>query len=171
MRYNINNNNGEFVFYQLPKAIQLNEEYKDLSVEAKYLYMLMYDRNKVSITNNWYDDNGDIYIYFSIESICEELNIGNKKAIKLKKELIKMKLIEEVRQGLNRPNIIFVNQPVVNEANPLMCQNNISGDVKITLQDVSKGHTNNNKYNKNKIINSVDSIDGISVEDFYNGRY
>lgn len=171
MRYNINNNIGEFVFFQLPKSIQDNEEYKKISVEAKYLYMLMYDRNKVSISNNWFDDNGDIYIYFSVEAICEELNIGNKKAIKLKRELIDSKLIEEVRQGINKPNIIYVNQPALGVENTWKCQNDTSGSVKMTLQEVSKRHGNNNKYNNNKRINSVSSIDDISMEDFYNGRY
>lgn len=41
----------------------------------------------------------------------------------------------------------------------------------MTLQEVSKRHGNNNKYNNNKIINSVSSIDDISMEDFYNGMY
>lgn len=41
----------------------------------------------------------------------------------------------------------------------------------MTFPEVLKGHGNNNKYNNNKIISSVSSIDGISIEDFYNGRY
>lgn len=41
----------------------------------------------------------------------------------------------------------------------------------MTLQDMSKRHGNNNKYNNNKRINSVSSIDGISMEEFYNGMY
>lgn len=171
MRYNINNNMGEFVFFQLPKSIQFNEEYKELSIEARYLYMLMYDRNKISISNNWFDENGDIYIYFSIESICEEMKVGNKKAIKLKRELINSNLIEEVRQGINKPNIIYVNQPSSDVESTGKCENDISGSVKMTLQDMSKRHGNNNKYNNNKIINSVSSIEGISMEDFYNGKY
>lgn len=41
----------------------------------------------------------------------------------------------------------------------------------MTFPEVLKGHGNNNKYNNNKIINSVSSIDGISMEDFYSGMY
>lgn len=171
MRYNVNNNIGEFVFFQLPKSIHCNGQYKELSIEARYLYMLMYDRNKISISNNWFDENGDIYIFFSVESICEEMKVGNKKAIKLKRELINSNLIEEVRQGTNKPNIIYVNQPSADVENIRKCENDISGSVKMTLQDVLKGHGNNNKYNNNKIISSVSSIDGISIEDFYNGMY
>lgn len=171
MRYNINNNMGEFVFFQLPKSIHCNRQYKELSIEARYLYMLMYDRNKLSIANNWINENGDIYIFFSVESICEEMKVGNKKAIKLKKELIKSKLIEDVRQGMNKPNIIYVNQPSSDVENTRKCENDISGSAETTFWEVLKGHGNNNKYNNNKIINSVSSIDGISIEDFYNGRY
>lgn len=171
MRYNINNNMGEFVFFQLPKSIHCNRQYKELSIEARYLYMLMYDRNKLSIANNWINENGDIYIFFSVESICEEMKVGNKKAIKLKKELIKSKLIEDVRQGMNKPNIIYVNQPSSDVENTRKCENHTSGSAETTFWEVLKGHGNNNKYNNNKIINSVSSIDGISIEDFYNGRY
>ena len=171
MRYNINNNMGEFVFFQLPKSIHCNKQYKQLSIEARYLYMLMYDRNKLSITNNWVNENGDIYIFFSIESICEEMKVGNKKAIKLKRELINSKLIEEVRQGVNKPNIIYVNQPSSDIENTRKCENDISGSVKTTFQEVLKGHGNNNEYNNNKRINSVSSIDGISMEEFYSGMY
>ena len=171
MRYNINNNMGEFVFFQLPKSINCNRQYKELSIEARYLYMLMYDRNKLSIANNWINENGDIYIFFSVESICEEMKVGNKKAIKLKRELIKSKLIEEVRQGINKPNIIYVNQPSSDVENTRKCENDISGSVKTTFQEVLKRHGNNNEYNNNKRINSVSSIDDISMEDFYNGKY
>lgn len=45
------------------------------------------------------------------------------------------------------------------------------GSVKTTFPEVLKWHGNNNKYNNNKIIYSVLSIDGVSMEDFYNGMY
>lgn len=41
----------------------------------------------------------------------------------------------------------------------------------MTFPEVLKRHGNNNEYNNNKRINSVSSIDDISMEDFYNGRY
>ena len=47
----------------------------------------------------------------------------------------------------------------------------ILGSVKTTFPEVLKGHGNNNEYNNNKRINSVSSIDGVSMEDFYNGMY
>ena len=150
MNFNINSNHGELVFFQLPKSIHYNEKYLKMSVEAKYLYMLMYDRNKISITNNWVDDNGDIYIYFSIENICKELNIKDQKAQKLKKELMNHELIKEVRQGLNKPNKIYVQVCDSNADESRTSENHYSGIVKITNQEKWKSLSNNNNINNNK---------------------
>ena len=150
MNYNINSNHGELIFFQLPKSIHYNEKYLKMSVEAKYLYMLMYDRNKISITNNWVDDNGDIYIYFSIENICKELNIKDQKAQKLKKELMNHELIKEVRQGLNKPNKIYVQVCDSNTDESRTSENHYSGIVKITNQEQWKSLSNNNNINNNK---------------------
>ena len=150
MNYNINSNHGELIFFQLPKSIHYNEKYLKMSVEAKYLYMLMYDRNKISITNNWIDDNGDIYIYFSIENICKELNVKDQKAQKLKKELMNHELIKEVRQGLNKPNKIYVQVCDSNTDESRTSENHYSGIVKITNQEQWKSLSNNNNINNNK---------------------
>lgn len=155
MNYNINSNHGELIFFQLPKSIHYNEKYLKMSVEAKYLYMLMYDRNKISITNNWVDDNGDIYIYFSIENICKELNIKDQKAQKLKKELMNHELIKEVRQGLNKPNKIYVQVCDSNTDESRTSENHYSGIVKITNQEQCKSLYNNNNINNNKINNNI----------------
>ena len=155
MNFNINSNHGELIFFQLPKSIHYNEKYLKMSVEAKYLYMLMYDRNKISITNNWVDDNGDIYIYFSIENICKELNIKDQKAQKLKKELMNHELIKEVRQGLNKPNKIYVQVCDSNTDESRTSENHYSGIVKITNQEQWKSLSNNNNINNNKNNNNI----------------
>lgn len=165
MRYNINTNLGEFEFFQVPKSIQ-NETYKDLSIQAKWLYMLLYDTNKLSIKNKWYDENGDVFIYYTVDKIMEELKVGNKLAVKIKKELVNHNLIEEKRQGLGKPNKIYV---TVLE-NTKKCQNDISRIDEKTNQDTSKEHTNNNKNNNNELNNNIYShlspnVDGVLKND------
>lgn len=150
MRYNLKNNKAEFVYFQLPKSIHEDEKYRKLSTEAKYLYMLMYDMNKLSIANGMADKNGDVYIFFTIERIMKEMNVGKAKAIALKKELSSVKLIEEVRQGLKHPNIIYVNIAEETESNQLKYENQTSGSTKNGLLGVPKSDSNNNKNNKNK---------------------
>ena len=96
---------GEQSFLQMPRIVDNDEK---ISYSAKYLYMKFFDRIKVSEKNGWIDKELGIYIYYTIESIKEDLGIGEQKALKLKRELLNRGLIEEVRQGLNKPNKIYL---------------------------------------------------------------
>ena len=96
---------GEQSFLQMPKIVDRDEK---ISYSAKYLYMKFFDRIKLSEKNGWIDKELGVYIYYTIESIKEDLGIGQRKAIQLKRALIDRGLIEEVRQGLNKPNKIYL---------------------------------------------------------------
>lgn len=113
-------NNGER-FFRLPKLLFESELYKKMSAESKLLYAILKDRFELSVKNNWIDADGNIYFIFTVEEIGEMLGCGKDKVIKLKKELKKYDLLEEVRQGLNKPNLIYLGSlKVENEAKPLM---------------------------------------------------
>ena len=107
-------------FYQLPQWL-FDPEYKDMSLRAKVVYALIFDRRSLSLENNWYDKNGDVYMYFTNQQMMEKLNCSEKTIISSKKELEKYGLIKEVRQGVNRPNRLYIN-----------------GTVKITGQELEK---------------------------------
>lgn len=113
-------NNGER-FFRVPKLLFESELYKKMSAESKLLYAILKDRFELSVKNNWIDADGNIYFIFTVEEIGEMLGCGKDKVIKLKKELKKHDLLEEVRQGLNKPNLIYLGSlKVENEAKPLM---------------------------------------------------
>ena len=47
---------------------------------GKLLYAFFLDRVSLSIKNGWIDDQGRVFIYYSIKNICEDLNCGTQKA-------------------------------------------------------------------------------------------
>ncbi len=71
----------QFSFYKIPKLLFTEEYFKKISVEAKVLYVLMLDRMSLSMKNQWMDDEGRAYIYYSLEDIMEALGCSNKKAM------------------------------------------------------------------------------------------
>ena len=144
----------QFAFYRVPKVLFTNDRFKYLSAEAKTLYGILLDRVPLSAKNGWIDEQGRVYIICTIEEIMADMNCGNKKAIQLLSDLEeKVGLIERKRQGLGKPNLIYVknfisvDSPV--ERHFLKCQNDTSGSVEITSLEVSKGHGN-----KTDIINT-----------------
>ena len=101
----------QFSFYRVPRLLIKDERFKKLSSDAKLLYGLMLDRMSLSIKNEWFDDENRAYIIYTIDSIMEDLGCAKEKAIKVLAELDSVKgigLVEKVRRGLGKPDIIYV---------------------------------------------------------------
>ena len=167
----------QFSFYKIPKLLFTEEYFKKISVEAKVLYGLMLDRMSLSMKNQWMDDEGRAYIYYSLEDIMEALGCSNKKAISIMKELdtdAGIGLIEKKRQGQGKPTMIYLKQFMVQDAQKcrnftseqkstvsevknlhvLKCKNVISRSEEITLPEVKNIHTNKNNINNTELSNT-----------------
>lgn len=104
----------------------------------------------LSARNGWLDEEGRVYIIFTIEEIKGALGCAEKKAVKLLDELEKKcGLIERKRQGLGKPNLIYVKNFISGsvERQFLNCQKDNSGVVKNTIQELSKAQGNNTDTN------------------------
>ena len=113
-------------FYQIPEIfftrIQYNENgyvkltssYTDLSSDAKLAYGALYNRCKLSISSfqkgnrDYVDENGAVFLIFTVTDLMLLLDKGKMKVTKIKKELQEHGLLREVRQGLNKPNRLYL---------------------------------------------------------------
>ena len=139
----------QFSFYRIPKVLFTEERFKAISAEAKVLYGLLLDRMSLSAKNGWQDKENRVYIIFTIEDIMEAMGCADQKAGKLLYELeSKCGLIERKRQGLGKPNLIYVKNFVTpSESRFLNRENHDSGEVKITDQEPLKSRSNNTENN------------------------
>ena len=167
----------QFSFYKIPKLLFTEEYFKKISVEAKVLYGLMLDRMSLSMKNQWMDDEGRAYIYYSLEDIMEALGCSNKKAISIMKELdtdAGIGLIEKKRQGQGKPTMIYLKQFMIQDVQKcnnytsgeksvisevknlhvLKCKNAMSRSEEITHPEVKKLHTNKNNINNTELSNT-----------------
>ena len=133
------------VFYQFPQWL-LDEEYKYLSLRAKVMYMLIFDRRTLSIQNEWHDKNGDVFVYFTNQQFMDLLNCNEKTVIKAKKELQDFGLIKEERQGVNKPNRLYVSGTVKNTGQELQKIQSI----KTNNIKTEYNHTNNINYKEDE---------------------
>ena len=110
--YYYGDESSQFSFYRIPRQLITGERFKRLSTDAKLLYGLLLDRMGLSAKNGWYDKQGRVYIYYTLDEIQKDMNCGHDKATKLLVELDNGKngfgLIERVRQGQGRPTKIYV---------------------------------------------------------------
>ena len=164
----------QFSFYRVPKVLFRREQFKQLSAEAKILYGIMLDKLDLSVKNNWGDDNGRVYIIYTIEQIMADMNCADQKATKLLDELEKKcGLIERRRQGLGKPNLIFVKNFITGVEGSVATQiqnreKHDSGAVNITTADYpkSRGINTNHNNTENSDINPIQSgCDGDEMDE------
>ncbi|HEM9584177.1 TPA: replication initiator protein A [Streptococcus agalactiae] len=144
-------------FYQFPQWL-LKEPYNVLSDKAKLIYMLLFDRRTLSVENKWFDDDGKVYMYFTNEQFMELLKCSEKTIIKSKKELSNFGLLNEVRQGINKPNRLYINGTVKVTGQDL---NNLQhGTVRVTGQDLNnlQGINTNNINTNISILNNQNLV-------------
>ena len=96
-------------FYKVPKALFTEEQYRNISTDAKILFALLLDRQSLSASKGWIDSRGRVYQYFMIKSARELLHFGHEKICKLFVELERSGLITRKRQGQGKSSIIYVN--------------------------------------------------------------
>lgn len=134
MRYNVKSCYSEFAFYKLPHNVATMT---NLSLQARFLYMLMYSRNQVSIRNRWFDENGDVYIAYTIKEIANTMGVCETSAKAAKRELCEAGLIEERRVGFGRPNIIYVCHPDVSVDDAKKAIDEFDLDTEASCEDFS----------------------------------
>lgn len=147
----------QFAFYRIPKALFTDERFKSISAEAKILYGILLDRMSLSRKNGWLDEQGRVFIIFTLEEVMEAIGCADQKATKLLNELdSKAGLIERKRQGLGKPNLIFVKNFVDNSAGSIppapesrikTRENHDSADVNFTTPESRKSRGSNTDSN------------------------
>jgi hypothetical protein len=144
-----------YSFYRVPKALIKVDLFEKMSGDAKLLYAVLLDRMNLSLKNGWQDENGNAYIICTIDEIMDSIRCARQKAVKLLDELEhEYQLIERRRQGLGKPNLLYVKDLYagLSESNYWKYENQTSGGLKSELPGVWK--SNGSKTD----INNTDAI-------------
>lgn len=97
-----------FSYFRIPKALFQDHRFRQLSTDARTLYGILLDRMSLSVKNGWLDEQGRVYIIYTVREVQESLCCAEHKAVKLFRELEDIDLIERKRRGLGRPSLIYV---------------------------------------------------------------
>lgn len=169
----------QYAFYCIPQLLFTDNHFKDISCEAKLLYAFLLDRAALSQKNGWVDEDNKVYVYFTLDELCERLNIACQKAVKVFSELDVDKgigLIRRKKQGQGKPTKIYVmnftkyiessgtdfqtceNHKSETKSQVKSCENHKSRLSEITSQDFTKSQVlYNNQTDRNRLIESDQS--------------
>ena len=144
----------QFAFYRIPKVLFTDEYFRNLSSDAKVLYGLMLDRMALSIRHQWFDEEGKVYIIFTVEQVIQYMNCGRDKAMKTLAELDTKKgigLIERVKQGFGKPDIIYVKNFILKMLKTMMNPKKVFNKI-----ERSKKSTYRSRKNRLIVVGKID---------------
>ena len=142
-----------FSFFRIPKALFQEQRFQNLSTDAKILYSILLDRMSLSAKNGWRDEQGRVYIIYTVQEVQKSLCCAEHKAVKLFRELEDIDLVERKRRGLGRPSLIYVKDfsSGLPKAQVQNCQNSNSGAAEIAILEQSKPQANKTKNNNTEM--------------------
>lgn len=139
------------LFYRLPKFLFEYKSLSELSIEARVLYARFLDLVEFSAKAGWYDNEGRLYIMFTLKSVEKFFDCSNHKARDIFKELGDegVGLITRVEQGRGQPSIIYVHKFIPEEED-------LKDEYRKTFagKDIDSAEKNNEGFQKNIVYYS-----------------
>ncbi|MBI9013182.1 MAG: replication initiator protein A [Clostridiales bacterium] len=108
MIYRTYNTEDKFYFLKMPSAFVIDEDLREMSLEAKYLFIILLEQSKRSRNMNWIDDEGRFYIVRTTTLVQKDLDCSYKKAIKALETLEAYGLIIRSKTAKYSNNRIYV---------------------------------------------------------------
>ena len=87
-------------YFQFPKFLLKLR----ISQTAKFLYMILYDRARISRMNSWIDKYGNVYLIFPIEELSAQIGKCKSSVKTALKELDDVGLLVRRSGGFSKPN-------------------------------------------------------------------
>jgi len=145
-------------FYKMPKKIY---EY-DLKPVDRELYMLCLENWRLSIANNWVNEDGEIYFYATQEILAKKMNLDKKSVMRSFKKLVEIGILQVEKENGFSNKYFLTDLNIENQYQkgtgtstkmslPPVPKRDYTS-TKISLPPVPKRDTIKNKYNKNELI-------------------
>lgn len=156
--------NMGYSFLRYPRALIDSPLFSHISIEARTLLALILDRYSLSSINSerFSDENGEIYVIYTLEEVSKKFGCGNTKTLRIFRELEEEGMIKRKRKNRTVPYRIYVSPSVTEfiKQEPVNAENNNSRVRKTETRDFSKSEDINNKYSNNYISKNHSSIIG-----------
>ena len=149
----------DYPYGRYPKAIFSSPLFRHISVEARALMILILDRFELSEINSdrFSDENGRVYVIYTVEEICEIFGCCSEKTIRLFRELEKHGMIARYRKNRLTPYRIYltdkfcdtVKSEVTNSEKPKSRVQRSRSHEFGNSEDIYNNYNNNNTINNN----------------------
>lgn len=157
----------DYTFLRYPRVLIDSPKFSHISIEARTLFAMILDRLYLSAINadRFTDENGEIYVIYTVEEVCKKFGCGTTKALRIFKELEKEDIIIRRRQNRSLPFKIYITERFYEFTKQEFAnsENESSRVHEIKLREFTKREYSKNNYINNNISNNHSSISGFGL--------
>jgi len=154
----------DYPFIRYPRALIDSPSFSHISIEARTLLAMIFDRYGLSTINadKFADENGEVYVIYTLEEVCKKMNCSNTRTLRLFKELEAKDMITRKRKNRLTPYRIYLTDTFYEllKCELTTLQNESSRLHKIKTHELTKREDSYNKNSNNYISNNNLSIIG-----------
>ncbi len=102
----------DYPFIRYPRALIDSPKFSHISIEARTLLAMILDRMNLSTINSdrFTDENGEIYVVYTVEEVSRKFGCGNTRTLRIFKELESNGLIIRSRKICCMPYRIYITE-------------------------------------------------------------
>lgn len=158
------NKETDYPFIRYPRALIDSPIFNRISIEARTLLALILDRFGLSTVNSdkFTDENGDIYVIYTLEQVCQKFGCSNTRTQRIFRELENNGMIIRKRKNRLSPYRIYLTSTFYEfiKYEPATLQNDSSRVYNLNTRDFTECKDSKNNNSNNNIINNHPSIIG-----------
>lgn len=159
---------------QLPAYLQFPEFLLRLPISqtAKVVYLVLYDRSRLSMKNEWTDEYGRVYVVFPIVELAKKIGKSESTVKAGLKELCEAGLLVKRSGGFSKPNYLYVKYVIEGQFSDRVRKASALGS-KSNTSDSQDSDPSTGRYPApNKVMNHSNPTDNYGVMDRKpKGRY
>lgn len=145
----------QFAFYRIPRVLFTDNRFRKISTDGKVLYGLLLDRVFLSQENGWVDEEGRVYIIFTLGCDPKSNGLFRKISNQVSDRTGRVWTDRTDQAGFGKAITVYVKNFIDQENLRVMnCKNYSSPTVKVTGTDQYNLQPNNTNYNNTDLNNT-----------------
>ena len=105
-----------YSFIYIPKFLMTSDAFSEIQNDSKIIYGFLLDRMKLSLSNQWIDSHGRVYLRYPVKELEKDIGMSRRKIMECLRELKQAGLLEAEQEGQVYTGLMYLKHITVEQS-------------------------------------------------------
>lgn len=105
-----------YSFIYIPKFLMRSDTFSEIQNDSKIIYGFLLDRMKLSLSNQWIDSHGRVYLIYPVKELEKDIGMSRRKIMECLQELKQAGLLEAEQEGQVYTGLMYLKHITVEQS-------------------------------------------------------